>query len=183
MRSARRVFVLLAALSAAVLLDGRPVSAAEGGSSGPYIRAFGGYSFVESPAIQGDGISNGATGFLINRGDMDTSGGGWGGLSGGYRWGMLRLEGMGTYESHKVTSFTSPQFQYRDNTGTFRSELNAQPSLDGSPSLSTKAESGTSRCHSGARLPQHDGHGFAPARGPFSPQTAAAPSVCPPQRE
>lgn len=137
MQSARRLFVLLAALSAAVLLDGGPARAAEGGSNGPYLRLFGGYSFLEAPSISGDGISNGATGAGINRGDMDTSGSGWGGLSAGYRWGMLRLEGMGSYESHKVDAFRSPQFQYRDNTGTFRTDLNAAPALDGSMKIFT----------------------------------------------
>jgi opacity protein-like surface antigen len=130
-RSARQWGVLLAALSAAILLGGPATLAAEGGSNGPYVRLFGGYSFIESPSIQGEGISNGASGFGINRGDMNTSGGGWGGLAGGYRWGTLRLEGMGSYESHSVNSFTSPQFQYRDVNGVFRTDLNAQPSLDG----------------------------------------------------
>jgi len=132
MQSARFLAVLLAALSAAVLLGGGPVSAAEGGSSGPYMRIFGGYSFLEAPNIQGDGISNGATGNGINRGDVDASGSGWGGLAGGYRWGPLRLEAMGSYESHKVDAFASPQFQYRDLGGTLRTDLNATPALDGS---------------------------------------------------
>lgn len=134
-RSARNTsVVLLAALSAAVLtlsVPAAPAGAAEGGSSGPYMRVFGGYSFLESPSIQGEQISNGATGALINRGDMKTSGGPWGGAAGGYRWGNLRLEGMGTYESHDTNSFSSPQFTYRDTTGTMRTDTNATPLLNG----------------------------------------------------
>ncbi len=129
--SARQRGVLLAALSAAILSGAAGARAAEGGSSGPYARVFGGYSFLEAPSIQGEGISNGASGFGINRGDLDTSGSGWGGIAGGYRWGTLRLEAMGSYESHKVDAFRSPQFQYRDNTGTLRTDLNAAPALDG----------------------------------------------------
>jgi OOP family OmpA-OmpF porin len=132
--------VLLAALSAAVLAlfaPGAPATAAEGAGSGPYMRLFGGYSFLESPSIQGDQISNGNTGALINRGDMRTSGGPWGGLSGGYRWGNLRLEGMGTYEGHSAESFSSPQFTYRDSTGTVRTETNTNPQLNGDVKIFT----------------------------------------------
>ncbi|MCC6469242.1 MAG: porin family protein [Alphaproteobacteria bacterium] len=124
---------MLAALSAAVLWAGAGgvALAAEGGGEGFYGRVFGGYSFLESPSIQGDQISNGAAGFGINRGDLRTSSGGWGGGAAGYRWGTLRLEGMGTYESHGAESFTSPQFQYRDLGGTARTDLNANPTLNG----------------------------------------------------
>jgi opacity protein-like surface antigen len=131
MRSARRLGAPLAALSAAILWCGGAAVAAEGGSNGPYARIFGGYSFLESPSIQGDGISNGATGAGINRGDLRTSSGGWGGGAAGYRWGTLRLEGMGTYENHATDSFSSPQFQYRDLGGALRTDLNATPSLNG----------------------------------------------------
>lgn len=133
MLSAQKSSVLLAALSAAVLLGpAGPVAASEGTeSSGPYMRLFGGYSFLESPSIQGDQISNGASGQQINRGDMRTSGGGWGGGAAGYRWGNLRLEAMGSYESHSTNSFSSPQVTYRDTTGTQRTELNTNPSLSG----------------------------------------------------
>lgn len=140
-RSARNTSVVLAALSAAVLawlVPGTASLAAEGtGGSGPYMRLFGGYSFLESPSIQGDQISNGNTGALINRGDMRTSGGPWGGAAGGYRWGNLRLEGMGTYESHSAESFTSPQFTYRDTGGTLRTDSNANPLLNGDVKIFT----------------------------------------------
>jgi len=137
-RSARNTsVVLLAALSAAVLAAHSGAMAAEGGGSGPYMRVFGGYSFLESPSIQGDQISNGNTGALINRGDMRTSGGPWGGAAGGYRWGNLRLEAMGTYEGHSAESFTSPQFTYRDSTGTVRTETNTNPQLNGDVKIFT----------------------------------------------
>lgn len=135
-RSARISSVVLAALSAAILASSG-ASAAEGGSSGPYMRLFGGYSFLESPSIQGDQITNGPSGQQINRGDLRTSGGPWGGLSGGYRWGNLRLEGMGTYESHETESFKSPQFTYRDNGGTIRTETNTNPLLNGDVKIFT----------------------------------------------
>lgn len=132
-RSARNSSVVLAALSAAVLMAAPPAArAAEGASgSGPYMRLFGGYSFLESPSIQGDQISNGASGQLINRGDMNTTSGPWGGAAGGYRWGTLRLEAMGGYENHSAESFTSPQFTYRDLGGTLRTDTNANPRLNG----------------------------------------------------
>ena len=133
--SARNSSVVLAALSAAVLMlvgPASPSQAAEGSSgNGPYMRIFGGYSFIESPSIQGDQISNGNTGAMITRGDMRTSSAPWGGAAGGYRWGNLRLEGMGTYESHNAESFTSPQFTYRDVGGTLRTDSNANPLLSG----------------------------------------------------
>ena len=74
---------------------------------------------------QGDNISNGAVGPGISRGELSASGGFMGGAAGGYRWGILRLEGMGTYESHELNSFTTPQFTYRDLCGTLRTDLNA----------------------------------------------------------
>lgn len=135
-RSARNTSVVLAALSAAVLACSGAM-AAEGGGSGPYMRLFGGYSFLESPSIQGDQISNGNTGAQINRGDMRTSGGPWGGAAGGYRWGNLRLEGMGTYEGHSAESFSSPQFTYRDTTGRVRTETNTNPQLNGDVKIFT----------------------------------------------
>ncbi|MGQ0675684.1 MAG: outer membrane protein [Rhodospirillales bacterium] len=123
--------VVLATLSAAIPLSG-PAAAAEGGaSSGPYLRVFGGYSLLDEPSIKGDNITNGSTGNGNGRGALHQSGGPWGGVAAGYRWGVLRLEGMGSYESHSLKSFDSPQFSYVDTAGTRRTELNAAPSLDG----------------------------------------------------
>ncbi len=141
MRSAPNASVALATLSAAVLLVGMaapPASAAEGSAgNGPYLRAFGGYSVIEDPSIQGDNISNGAVGPGISRGSLSASGGFMGGGAGGYRWGILRLEGMGTYESHELNSFTTPQFTYRDLGGTLRTDTNAAPSLSGNMQIFT----------------------------------------------
>ncbi len=129
-RSAPVTSVVLATLSAVIPLIG-PAGAAEGGSSGPYFRVFGGYSLIDEPSIQGDNITNGSTGNGVGRGALHQSGGPWGGAAGGYRWSMLRLEAMGGYETHSLKSFDSPQFSYVDTGGTRRTDLNAHPSLDG----------------------------------------------------
>jgi opacity protein-like surface antigen len=141
MRSAPNASVALATLSAAILAIGMaspPAMAAEGtAGNGPYFRAFGGYSVTEDPNLQGDNISNGAVGPGISRGEMSSSGGFMGGGAGGYRWGILRLEGMGTYESHELNSFTTPQLTYRDLGGTLRTEMNTAPSLSGNMKIFT----------------------------------------------
>lgn len=122
----------LAALSAALpLIGGFPAQAADPGSNGPYVRAFGGYSLLEQPSIQGDNITNGSTGNGTGRGSLSTSGGFWGGAAGGYHWGVFRLEGMGSYESHSLGAFDSPQFSYVDTGGRRHTDLNAHPSLSG----------------------------------------------------
>ncbi len=122
---------VLATLSAAILMAG-PASAAEGGgSNGPYFRVFGGYSLIDEPSIQGDNITNGSTGNGTGRGSLHQSNGPWGGAAGGYHWGPFRLEAMGSYESHGLKSFDSPQFSYVDTSGTRRTDLNTHPTLDG----------------------------------------------------
>jgi opacity protein-like surface antigen len=123
--------VVLATLSAAILSSGAAQAAEGAASSGPYFRVFGGYSLIDEPSIQGVNITNGSTGNGTGRGSMQTNGGPWGGAAGGYRWGPLRLEAMGSYEAHGLKSFDSPQFTYADTGGTRRTDLNAHPSLDG----------------------------------------------------
>lgn len=130
-RSAPVTSVLLATLSAVIPLIGGPAWAAEGGSSGPYFRVFGGYSLIDDPKIQGDNITNGSTGNGVGRGTLHQDNAPWGGAAGGYRWSMLRLEAMGSYETHSLKSFNSPQFSYVDTGGTRRTDMNASPSLDG----------------------------------------------------
>lgn len=122
---------VLATLSAAILTIGPACAAEGGGSNGPYFRVFGGYSLIDSPSIQGDNITNGSTGNGTGRGTLHQSNAPWGGAAGGYRWGPFRLEAMGSYESHGLKSFDSPQFTYVDTLGTRRTDLNAHPTLDG----------------------------------------------------
>ena len=134
---------VLATLSAAILIATGPVSigpavAAEGGgSNGPYFRVFGGWSLIDSPSMQGDNISNGSTGNGTGRGTLHQDNAPWGGAAAGYRFGPFRLEAMGSYESHGLNSFDSPQFTYVNTAGARRTDLNAHPTLDGNLSVVT----------------------------------------------
>lgn len=130
-RCAPATSATLAALSAALLVAGSSQAAEQTSSTGPYFRAFGGYSLLEQPSIQGDNITNGPTGNGTGRGELSTSGGFWGGAAGGYHWGVFRLEGMGSYESHSLGAFDSPQFSYVDTSGVRHTDRNAHPSLSG----------------------------------------------------
>ncbi len=130
-RCAPFMSVVLATLSAAIPVSGPAIAAEGGASNGPYFRVFGGYSLIDDPSIQGDNITNGSTGNGTGRGTLHQTNGPWGGAAAGYRWGVLRLEGMGSYESHSLKSFDSPQFSYVDTGGTRRTDLNAHPTLDG----------------------------------------------------